>query len=179
MPLQEQVQAALAVKTVNSKDQGCPSNRSKRFTGFAGLFMGSLRPYVKAWRQLCHSRNKYRQLWPSKLSIQRIRAALPTAQNVLQASQGFSWAACDRRSKLGDSCDTPRQVLAALTNASAFGQRLFFLAFFAAAPVSFSCFFLFFPSSSLSLSKRASNTPCQLVSCALLGFDRTDTLTKL
>ena len=53
VPLQGQVQAALAVKAVIFQGiQDCPANASK-------------------------------------------------------ASQGFSWAACDRRSKLGDSCATP------------------------------------------------------------------------
>ena len=33
------------------------------------------------------------------------RTALPTLQ---RAPHSFSWAACDFRSKLGDSCDTPR-----------------------------------------------------------------------
>ena len=34
----------------------------------------------------------------------RSRTALPTLQS---APHSFSWAACDFRSKLGDSCDTP------------------------------------------------------------------------
>ena len=128
--------------------------------------MGSLRLWVKAWRQLWHSRGKYRQLCPPKLSLLRdpglpsqhfkgprtafhgqlatlgqsletavtlqgqvqavlaakavtskgSRTALPTLQ---RAPHSFSWAACDFRSKLGDSCDTPGASIQAAGSAKA------------------------------------------------------------
>ena len=44
------------------------------------------------------------------------RTALPTLQS---APHSFSWAACDFRSKLGDSCDTPGASIQAVLAAKA------------------------------------------------------------
>ena len=138
------------------RDPGLPS---QPFKGPRTAFHGQLATLGQSLdtavtRQLWHSRGKYRQFWPPKLSLLRdpglpsqcfkaprtafhgqlatlgqsletavtrqgqvqavlaakavtskgSRTALPMLQS---AAHSFSWAACDFRSKLGDSCDTP------------------------------------------------------------------------
>ena len=103
-PLQGQVQAALAVKAVIFQGiQDCPANAFKASQGFS-------------WAA-CDRRSKLGDSCATPVQGQ-VQAALAVTAVIFQgiqdcpanaskASQGFSWAACDRRSKLGDSCATP------------------------------------------------------------------------
>ena len=101
-PLQGQVQAALAVKAVISK-------------GFR-----TAPPTLQRFRRAFHGqRATVGQSLETAVPLQgQVQAALAVKAVIFQgiqdcpanapkASQGFSWAACDHRSKLGDSCANP------------------------------------------------------------------------
>ena len=102
MPLQGQVQAALAVKAVISKGSRTAPPTLQRPRR---AFHGQLATVGQSLETAVPLQGQVQAALAVKAVISKgFRTAPPMLQ---RASQGFSWAACDRRSKLGDSCATP------------------------------------------------------------------------
>ena len=103
MTLQGQVQAVWPQKLSLLRDPGLPSQR------FKGPPHSFSRQLATLGQSLDTAVTLQGQVVQAVLAAEAViskgsRTALPTLQS---APHSFSWAACDFRSKLGDSCDTP------------------------------------------------------------------------
>ena len=106
MTLQGQVQAVLAAKAVTSKGsrtalptlQNAPHSLSRQLATLGQ----SLDTAVTLQGQVVQAVLAAQAA--KAVTSKGSRTALPTLQ---RAPHSFSWAACDFRSKLGPSCDTP------------------------------------------------------------------------
>ena len=113
-----------------SRDSGLPR---QRFKGFARLFMGSVATVGQSLETAVPLQGQVQAALAVKAVISKgSRPAPPMLQRLRRAFHG-------QLATVGQSLETAvtiqGEVLAPLINASAFGQRLFFLAFFASAPV--------------------------------------------
>ena len=84
------------------RDPGLPSQPFKRPST---AFHGQLAPMGQSLETAVTLQGQVQAVLAAKaVTSKGSRTALPTLQS---APHSFSWAACDFRSKLGDSCDTP------------------------------------------------------------------------
>ena len=84
------------------RDPGLPS---QRFKGPRTAFHGQLVTLGQSLETAVTLQGQVQAVLAAKaVTSKGSRTALPTLQ---RAPHSFSWAACDFRSKLGDSCDTP------------------------------------------------------------------------
>ena len=102
MTRQGQVQAVLSAKAVTSKGSrtALPMLQRPRTA-----FHGQLATLGQSLDTAVTLQGQVQAVLAAKaVTSKGSRTALPTLQS---APHSFSWAACDFRSKLGDSCDTP------------------------------------------------------------------------